>query len=94
MQTPDHGHWKDDYSEVGCDVNGGVRKPHGELVDTACALLCPEGLYWYTSKDTAKDRPDGVADDYGKDAPARDLEFSCREHSVVLQQDRALRQAK
>lgn len=94
LQTSDYRHREEDDDNVRCDVEGRVGEPHGELVDAACGLLSPESLYRYAGEDAAKYCPDGVADYYSKDAPARESELPRGKYAVVLQQDRNLRQSE
>lgn len=87
LQTPDDWHGKENYGEVGRDIDGGIGEPHGELVDAMSLLFGPEGLHWHAGEDAAKDCPDGVANDDSEETPACELEFARREHSVVLEKD-------
>lgn len=94
LQTSDHGHREENDDKVRYDVDGRVGEPHGELIDAACGLLSPESLYRYAREDAAEDGPDGVANDYGKHAPAQEPKLSGRKHSMVLKEDRALGQSE
>lgn len=85
LQTPDDWHGEEDNGEVGRDVDGGIGEPHSELVDALSPLLGPESLHWHAGEDAAEDCPDGVANDEGEKSPARELELSRREDSVILQ---------
>lgn len=94
LQTPDHGHGKDDDCEICDNVYPSIGKPHGKLVDAACRLLGPERSYRNAGEDAAEDGPDGVANDDGEETPACDPELLGREHSVVLKKNGALRHSK
>lgn len=61
-------------------------QPHRELVDTSSVLfICPECSDWDAGKDTAENRPHGVANYHCHYRPACNLELLGRKHASILQ---------